>query len=248
MPIVDRRSPRRVRICDGSRHAELGGEPHVPGGAAARARDRRAGPGDRPRLAVAAGPRVAPRLQLARRHDRRPPLARPSAADRRDRRGRAARSRSTARPATATSRRCCMPPGTRSTTSPRCPTSRSRAPVATGTHGSGDRSGNLSTAVRSMDVVRADGELVTISRAAGSGDLSRRRRLARLPGRRHAPDPRDRAGVRRPPVGLRGPPGGRLPSAPRRGDVGRRQRQRLHALARRGHRAGLGQAPRPAGR
>ena len=38
--------------------------------------------------------------------------------------------------------------------------------VATGTHGSGDRSGNLSTAVRSMDVVRADGELVTISRAA----------------------------------------------------------------------------------
>ncbi len=61
---------------------------------------------------------------------------------------------------------------------------------ATGTHGSGDRSGNLSTAVRSMDVVRADGELVTISRAAGSGDLSRRRRLARLPGRRHAPDPR----------------------------------------------------------
>jgi xylitol oxidase len=35
---------------------------------------------------------------------------------------------------------------------------------ATGTHGSGDRSGNLSTAVRAMDVVRADGELVTISR------------------------------------------------------------------------------------
>jgi xylitol oxidase len=36
---------------------------------------------------------------------------------------------------------------------------------ATGTHGSGDRSGNLSTAVRAMDVVRADGELVRISRA-----------------------------------------------------------------------------------
>ena len=36
---------------------------------------------------------------------------------------------------------------------------------ATGTHGSGDRSGNLSTAVLGMDVVRADGELVQISRA-----------------------------------------------------------------------------------
>ena len=36
---------------------------------------------------------------------------------------------------------------------------------ATGTHGSGDRSGNLSTAVQAMDVVRADGELVSISRA-----------------------------------------------------------------------------------
>ena len=39
---------------------------------------------------------------------------------------------------------------------------------ATGTHGSGDRSGNLSTAVRAMDVVRADGELVTISRGDNS--------------------------------------------------------------------------------
>jgi xylitol oxidase len=36
---------------------------------------------------------------------------------------------------------------------------------ATGTHGSGDRSGNLSTAVRAMDVVRADGELVRVSRS-----------------------------------------------------------------------------------
>jgi xylitol oxidase len=36
---------------------------------------------------------------------------------------------------------------------------------ATATHGSGDRSGNLSTAVRAMEVVRADGELVHLSRA-----------------------------------------------------------------------------------
>ena len=33
---------------------------------------------------------------------------------------------------------------------------------ATGTHGSGDRHGNLSTAVLAMDIVRADGELETI--------------------------------------------------------------------------------------
>jgi xylitol oxidase len=36
----------------------------------------------------------------------------------------------------------------------------------TATHGSGDRLGNLSTAVVAMELVRADGELVTLSRAA----------------------------------------------------------------------------------
>jgi xylitol oxidase len=40
---------------------------------------------------------------------------------------------------------------------------------ATGTHGSGERSGNLSTAVRSMELVRADGELVTIDRDRAAG-------------------------------------------------------------------------------
>ncbi|MEX2569083.1 MAG: D-arabinono-1,4-lactone oxidase [Cyclobacteriaceae bacterium] len=34
---------------------------------------------------------------------------------------------------------------------------------ATGTHGSGDQNGNLSTAVRAMDIVTADGELVQLS-------------------------------------------------------------------------------------
>lgn len=34
---------------------------------------------------------------------------------------------------------------------------------ATGTHGSGDRLGNLSTAVLAMDIVRADGEIVRVS-------------------------------------------------------------------------------------
>jgi xylitol oxidase len=36
---------------------------------------------------------------------------------------------------------------------------------ATGTHGSGNRNGNLSTAVRAMEMVTADGEVVTLSRA-----------------------------------------------------------------------------------
>ncbi len=44
--------------------------------------------------------------------------------------------------------------------------------VATGTHGSGDRNGNLSTAVRALRMVTADGELVTLrqgdSRFAGA--------------------------------------------------------------------------------
>jgi xylitol oxidase len=35
---------------------------------------------------------------------------------------------------------------------------------ATGTHGSGDRNGNLATAVRSMDLVTADGNLITLRR------------------------------------------------------------------------------------
>jgi alditol oxidase len=37
---------------------------------------------------------------------------------------------------------------------------------ATGTHGSGDRNGSLSTAVSALEIVKADGELVTLSRQA----------------------------------------------------------------------------------
>ncbi len=40
---------------------------------------------------------------------------------------------------------------------------------ATGTHGSGDGHGNLSTAVLAMDVVRADGEIETIDATDGDG-------------------------------------------------------------------------------
>jgi alditol oxidase len=42
--------------------------------------------------------------------------------------------------------------------------------VATGTHGSGDRNGNLATSVAAMELVTADGDLVRVSR--GSGDFA----------------------------------------------------------------------------
>lgn len=42
--------------------------------------------------------------------------------------------------------------------------------VATATHGSGDRSGNLATAVRGMEIVQSDGELVTLT--ADDADLA----------------------------------------------------------------------------
>lgn len=42
--------------------------------------------------------------------------------------------------------------------------------IATGTHGSGDRNGNLSTAVSALQIVRSDGELVTLRR--GDADFA----------------------------------------------------------------------------
>jgi alditol oxidase len=36
--------------------------------------------------------------------------------------------------------------------------------VATGTHGSGDRLGNLATAVATLEIVRATGDVITIRR------------------------------------------------------------------------------------
>ncbi|MEV4626892.1 D-arabinono-1,4-lactone oxidase [Micromonospora sp. NPDC049523] len=42
---------------------------------------------------------------------------------------------------------------------------------ATGTHGSGERNGGLATAVSAMELVTADGELVTVSRSADGADF-----------------------------------------------------------------------------
>lgn len=55
--------------------------------------------------------------------------------------------------------------------------------VATGTHGSGDRTGTLATAVRGLEMVAADGELVTVGAAqepvsGPDGDGTRARPLA----------------------------------------------------------------------
>lgn len=43
---------------------------------------------------------------------------------------------------------------------------------ATATHGSGDRSGNLATAVRALDVVTADGEIVVFDRERDPGEFT----------------------------------------------------------------------------
>ena len=43
---------------------------------------------------------------------------------------------------------------------------------ATATHGSGDRSGNLATAVSALEVVTADGEIVTFARGRSGGDFN----------------------------------------------------------------------------
>ncbi len=43
--------------------------------------------------------------------------------------------------------------------------------IATATHGSGDRNGNLATAVRALEIVNADGDLVTLSRETLGDDF-----------------------------------------------------------------------------
>ncbi|MBB6733694.1 FAD-binding protein [Cohnella zeiphila] len=43
---------------------------------------------------------------------------------------------------------------------------------ATATHGSGDGNGNLATAVHSMEVIQADGQIVRYSRDKGDGDIA----------------------------------------------------------------------------
>src|SRR5215217_8382504 len=83
--------------------------------------------------------------------------------------------------------------------------------VATATHGSGDRIGNLATAVAGLELITSSGEIVTVRR----GDPGAARR---------------RAGLRGPPGRLRGSHLGRAARAPRRGVRERVRRQRLHAL------------------
>ena len=76
--------------------------------------------------------------------------------------------------------------------------------VSTATHGSGDRVGNLATAVAALEIVTSDGNVVTRG--------PRRSRLRRARGRTrrrrggHAGHARRRAGVRGQPAGVRGTP------------------------------------------
>ena len=86
--------------------------------------------------------------------------------------------------------------------------------VATATHGSGDASGNLATAVAGLELVTADGEL--LDRGARRRGLRRPRRRPRRARRRHARHARRRARLRDRPARLRGPDVGRAVRALRR--------------------------------
>ena len=99
-----------------------------------------------------------------------------------------ARSPSTARPRYGDLAPALTRPASRSTTSPSLPHISIAGACATATHGSGDRSGNLSTAVLAWRSCAPTGELVTIARA-GRGDFQG----LSWPGsawRRHRADPR----------------------------------------------------------
>ena len=138
-----------------------------------------------------------------------------------------------------------MRPGSPCTTSPRCRTSPWPAPCATATHGSGDRSGNLATAVaRSRWSPRtAKSSSSTLER--DPGDVQRRRRRARRAGGRHVADPGAAAGLPDAPGRLRGPAAERR-GRPLRGDRRERgQRQPVQRLARALLRASLAQASGP---
>ena len=112
--------------------------------------------------------------------------------------------------------------------------------IATGTHGSGDRKGNLATAVRgACEMVGADGELRTLH--IGDPGL---RRLRRRPGCARDRDPGDAGGaavLRDAPAGVSGGELGHAVRALRRDLRRRRERERLSPV-RRADRAGLGQA------
>ena len=151
-------------------------------------------------------------------------LARRAAAGRRGRPARRARSRSARACATASSPRRCTRRGWRCTTWPRCRTSRSPARSPPATHGSGDRNGNLATAVAGVELVTASGEL--LSAPPGRRGLRRPGRRARRAGHGDPHHARRRAGLRRAPAGLRGPSLGRPVRALRRDHGARRQRQR----------------------
>ena len=103
--------------------------------------------------------------------------------------------------------------------------------VATGTHGSGDRTGSLAAAVAALEFVDAAGELRTVSR--GDADFAGSVVRSGRPRRGHPCDARRRADVRRPPGPLHRPDLGGRDRASRRADLERLQRQPLHRLDRR---------------
>ena len=118
--------------------------------------------------------------------------------------------------------------------------------ITTATHGSGDRFGNLATAVSAIDLLRSDGEIVHLDRS--SAEFAGAVVNARITGRRHSRPTRRRARVRRDAARVRRLGVGRAVGQLRRRHRRRRQRQLVHHVCQGARRTGLGQAPdrRPA--
>ena len=113
--------------------------------------------------------------------------------------------------------------------------------VATGTHGSGERNGNLATAVAALELVTSEGEVVTLRRGDADFDgavvaLGALGAVTRIT-LDVEPEYRGR------PARVRGPRVGGAVRALRRHRRERLQRQRLHRLGRPCRRC-VGQAPR----
>ena len=234
-------APSRISARVARRGAQLGRQPRLrrPGAAPAGARSSscRSWSRRRPRIRVL-GTRHSfsaiadsDELVLARRACPADVARRPAARHRR-----AARAASP----TARSRPSWSATGSRSPTSRRCRTSPSPARSPTATHGSGDRNGNLATAVAALELVTSDGELVTVAPRrprTSRATSSRSARSARSCGS-SSTSSRPTTSAR---TSSRASPGSALLEQPRRGLRERLRRQRLHALGR-GRRPGVAQA------
>ena len=102
---------------------------------------------------------------------------------------------------------------------------------ATGTHGSGVKNGNLSTAVSAFEIVTASGLVLSIARNKDPAHVSGRGRQSGRPGRGHQGHAGCTAGVHDAAGRVSGPADGASQRSFRRHRLCRLQRQPVHRLA-----------------